>query len=362
MAAADLIAASVQDALKDGPYACSDLVKLTGGTANFVYRATLDTPLSDGSSTIVIKHTEGYVALSPTFTLTSTRCEFEQAVLTALGQLAPSTHADITVLTPHLYHFDVENNTQIYTDLPSSTDLKTYCLTHSLNPQECTRLGNSLGLWAKRFHTWGAAPEQAGVRETMKRNTAMRDLKFQINYSRLLVRIESFPNLLENSRALFEEIGKEVRLEVDGGQGTLIHGDFWSGNVILPNAPFPASPESPLKMFIIDWELSHIGSIAFDLGQMFAELFELKHFKSIDAGTELIAAFMQGYGRLPRDLAFRTAVHFGTHLICWGSSVQGWGTKEQVEKVVEIGRDFVTRAWAGDREWFVGSPLDCLFT
>lgn len=132
-------------------------------------------------------------------------------------------------------------------------------------------------------------------------------------------------------------------------------------SVLLPNAAFPQIETEPLKLFIIDWELSHIGSIAFDLGQMFAELFELKYFKDIDAGTWLIKAFMQGYGPISQDLAFMTTVHFGAHLICWGSSVQGWGTKEQVEKVVEIGRDHVTKGWTRERQWFVGGPLDCLF-
>jgi hypothetical protein len=64
----------VQESLSNGPYACASLTKLSGGTANFVYRGTLITPLHDGTKTIVIKHTEPYVALSPDFKLTSTRC------------------------------------------------------------------------------------------------------------------------------------------------------------------------------------------------------------------------------------------------------------------------------------------------
>jgi len=71
---ANEISMRVQESLKDGPYACTSLSKLSGGTANFVYRGTLAAPLSNGSETIVIKHTEGYVALSPAFKLTSTRC------------------------------------------------------------------------------------------------------------------------------------------------------------------------------------------------------------------------------------------------------------------------------------------------
>jgi thiamine kinase-like enzyme len=114
-------------------------------------------------------------------------------------------------------------------------------------------------------------------------------------------------------------------------------------------------------MFVIDWELSHLSDLAFDLGQMFAELFELKHFKDIDAGVWLIEAFMKGYGKLEDQMAFRTAIHVGVHLICWGSRVQGWGSKEQVEKVVEVGRDFVVKGWEKDRGYFEGTALECLF-
>jgi hypothetical protein len=94
---------------------------------------------------------------------------------------------------------------------------------------------------------------------------------------------------------------------------------------------------------------------------MFAELFELKHFKDIEAGVQLIEGFMDGYGKIDEDLAFKTAIHVGAHLICWGSSVQGWGTKEQVDGVVEAGRGLVVEGWRRNRGFFEGGPLGCLF-
>jgi hypothetical protein len=131
-------------------------------------------------------------------------------------------------------------------------------------------------------------------------------------------------------------------------------------SVLLPDILL-SDAETPVKLFVIDWELSHISSVAFDLGQMFAELFELTHFKDIDAGVWLIEAFMQGYGNIDDDLAFRTAIHVGVHLICWGSRVQAWGTKEQVEEVVGIGRDFVVKGWEKNKDFFDGNALKPLF-
>jgi len=56
---------------------------------------------------------------------------------------------------------------------------------------------------------------------------------------------------------------------------------------------------------------------------------------------------MDGYGNITEDLvrlrlsittharvantnykAFKTAIHTGNHLICWGTGVEGWGTAE----------------------------------
>ena len=156
--------------------------------------------------------------------------EFEESILTALHDLPPVIREDVTVQTPQLYHFFPETDTQIYSDLPSSLDLKHYALKHPLTQAQCLRFGHAIGLWAKEFHSWAAAPEQEKLRENMKGNTAMLELKYQLNYgSRLIDTISVFPEILEGSRTTFEALGKKVRDELDSGEGQLIHGDFWSG-------------------------------------------------------------------------------------------------------------------------------------
>ncbi|KAH7342671.1 kinase-like domain-containing protein [Rhexocercosporidium sp. MPI-PUGE-AT-0058] len=358
----DEMKAKVESRLKDGPYACTSLEKLSGGTANFVYRGTLATPLSDGTKTVVIKHTEGYVAQSPGFKLTTTRCDYEQTILTALSTFPPIKHTNITIQTPTMHLFSASTNTQVYSDLPSSLDLKTYVLTYSstLILPQCRRLGHALGLWTRNFHSWAQADEQKELVESMKGNVAMRDLKFMINYEALVGIVARFPGALKGCVEIFEKVREERRGEIGGDEAVLIHGDFWSGNVLLPNGPIPDSTD-PMTVFIIDWELSQVSSPAFDLGQMFAELFELKHFKNIDAGIWLIEAFMQGYGNIDEKMAFKTAIHVGTHLLCFGSVVQGWGTDEQVEDVVRVGGEWIVKGWEGDRKFFEGGPLGSLF-
>lgn len=56
--------------LSPTPFACSSLTRLSGGTANFVYRGTLS---STGQS-VVIKHTKDHSASNPEFQIDVTRC------------------------------------------------------------------------------------------------------------------------------------------------------------------------------------------------------------------------------------------------------------------------------------------------
>jgi hypothetical protein len=135
----------------------------------------------------------------------------------------------VEITTPKLWLFDGETNTQVYADLPASTELKTYLLTHSLSLPQAKRLGVALGKWTKAFHVWGAAPEQAALRGSMEGNKAMRELKYTINYTTLVATIANFAEILEESRDVFESVAKVTRDEMDGEEGVLIHGDFWSG-------------------------------------------------------------------------------------------------------------------------------------
>lgn len=112
----------------------------------------------------------------------------------------------------------------------------------------------------------------------------------------------------------------------------------------------------------MDWESCQLGLRPLDVGQMIAELYELSLFKDIDEGKWLIEGFAAGYGDIDDGFAYRTALHVGTHLICWGSRVTGWGSEEQVQQVVGKGKELILRAWHKDRAWFEAGDLACLFS
>ena len=116
-----------------------------------------------------------------------------------------------------------------------------------------------------------------------------------------------------------------------------------------------------MPVYIVDWELCHLGPPAIDLGQMVSELYRLWLFKSMPEGKWLIAGFVAGYGYVNDDFSFRTALHVGTHLVAWGTWIAGWGSEAQGEEVVRIGKEVVLRAWGKDRAWFEAGDLACLF-
>ncbi|KAI1801629.1 kinase-like domain-containing protein [Daldinia bambusicola] len=365
------VTAKVIESLKGTPYEASSLDILSGGTANFIYRATLTRPLTGGTTEVAVKHSEDYIASSPDFKLTLSRCRIEEECLKALSAFLIVGNADednsynFIVRTPKFYHFDEGNNTQIQELLGDGIDLKTHTLetVYGSDQEEIKsrslQLGKALGRWLKGFHSWAA--QQPELRATVAANKELQQLKHIINFSWLLDRAKQFPNVLGGAEDVFKEVGKMAAAELeDDSQLQVIHGDFWTGNILLPSVPIQEGVDVPI--FVIDWEMSQIGKPSLDVGQMIAELYELKLYKDKSAGLFMTQGFIEGYGPVTEEFAFRTAIQVGAHLVSFGMSVQGWGSMEQVEECGRLGRDIIIHAWEKDRRWFEESDLACLFS
>lgn len=128
--------------------------------------------------------------------------------------------------------------------------------------------------------------------------------------------------------------------------------------MLLPNAAFEDDQLVPVR--VIDWEMAQVGVRAEDLGQFIAELWQLKLYKDIDAALWIIQGFVDGYGKVDTDFAFRVLIHVGAHLVCFGSTTRGWGTPEQSHNIAKIGRDVLLNAWEKDVKAFAGHDLQCL--
>ncbi|KAJ8133399.1 hypothetical protein O1611_g217 [Lasiodiplodia mahajangana] len=375
------------DQLSQTQYACSAVTKLSGGTANFVYRGELLQPLRGHTdlvspNTVVIKLSTSFAAVNRDFPLDITRCIFEESMLRALAGFphtiaAASCH--IQVKAPRIYSFDRETHTQLLEDFPDTTDLKTILespgLDRILPGSSPESIGHALGSWLSMFHSWASAPAQTTLLTQIGPNQAMRQLKCLITYDSFIEILERHPETIEGYNDTLEDVKAAMKYEFerpvikgDEARG-LIHGDFWAGNVLLPNCSWRGSQTSaqdPNKLFIIDWENTQFGHRAVDVGGILADLYERSHFKDVTVAIRVMRGFMDSYGPLSDEFAYRVAIHAGVHLICWycrrDRNAPLPYPLPKVLAALELGRDWILKAWAKDKSWLQTTVLGPLFT
>ncbi|KAF6814382.1 phosphotransferase enzyme family protein [Colletotrichum sojae] len=160
----------------------------------------------------------------------------------------------------------------------------------------------------------------------------MQSPKHWANYQRLPAAIQRHPSVFQGCEEVFSAIvdqtAKDLKAEADL---RVIHGDFWTGNILLQGQ---LGGSEQAQLFVVDWEMFQLSLTSLDLGQMIAELYQLKLYKNTDADLWLIQSFMRGYGPVSDEFAFRVLLHAGVHLVGFGSTVPGWGAPEQVEQRV----------------------------
>lgn len=133
-------------------------------------------------------------------------------------------------------------------------------------------------------------------------------------------------------------------------------------SVLIPNGP----SQEANQLSVIDWEFAQLGHRSIDVGGMLADLYERKHFRDVDAAIEAMKGFIGGYGRISDDMAFRTCIHAGVHLICWhirrNPSLPLPAPLDKVISALTIGRDLILKGWEKDKVWLESSMLEPLFT
>lgn len=98
---------------------------------------------------------------------------------------------------------------------------------------------------------------------------------------------------------------------------------------------------------------------------MIGDLYERKHLKDVDGVKWIIQAFTDGYGQISDNLAFRTAIHVGVHLIYWcnrqAPTTPLTAPPKRIANAVKLGTDWIVKGWERDRKWFGDSALAPLF-
>ncbi|KAK0703079.1 kinase-like domain-containing protein [Lasiosphaeria miniovina] len=378
-------------------YACSSLTQLSGGSINFLFRGTLldalasvedagGHALTETSETVILKYSTAFLSVNPDFPIDISRSFSEEAMLRALESFHPQASSrslagtDMQVKTPHLYLFTGGNSIiQVHQDLSPSRDFKSILLTAAGQDTDqsfhvfARNTGAALGSWLKAFHEWVDEPTRRALCNAIERNSGpMRKLKYDTSYDTFIPVLEKFPEILDHgtredlqrvkdiaTREFEKPLAGSEHLEASWG---LVHGDFWTGNVLVPE-----HASSPLQdeIFVIDWELAQPGHRAYDLGQMVGDLYERKHFKGVESAFEALQGFASGYGGMTDELAFRTAIHAGVHLIHWynrrAPTAPLDAPPDKVLEAMTTARDWILRGYERDRIWFQTSALSCLW-
>ncbi|KAH8807339.1 kinase-like domain-containing protein [Xylogone sp. PMI_703] len=372
----DALIARILQRFSGTPYACSSLIQLTNGTTNFVFRGTLTHPIEGGAAptaatTVIVKHSTSFAALNKDLPIDIYRCVIEEFMLNALQDFHPSVS---NIRVPRLYFFDEETSTQILEDITGVVDLKTVIVapmtTGLLSESFMNHIGYTLGSWLRDFHSWTSAPSQSNLCAKIENNKAIRQLKYDITFGSFIEVLEQFLEVLGHNKEILKNIKdmatKDLQIEATEeleGWG-IIHGDFWTGNVLLPETK---QPLAETKLFVNDWEFAQFGHRACDIGQMIGDLYERKHFNGVSATIWAIDAFIEGYGAISEEMAFRVAVYTGLHLITWvkrGPPIHmrpAWASRERAVGAVELGMTFILKARDKDKQWFESSVLAGMF-
>lgn len=76
----------------------------------------------------------------------------------------------------------------------------------------------------------------------------------------------------------------------------------------------------------------------------------------------VIEALIEGYGPVDEEMAFRTAIYVGMHVINWYRRVKDKSLPLNIlHHGLCMGRDFLLEVKAGNKEYFLNTPLAGLF-
>ena len=208
------------------------------------------------------------------------------------------------------------------------------------------KVGHQLGTWLGRLHK------------------STKDMNVGDNQTSKFIYRHAHNNLSDalkkygHDPALGDQINDEFGSLLQTDDVCVCHGDFWPGNVLVKT--------SPLKLTIVDWEMTRRGIGATDVGQFTAEAWLLDRFHGRKGLREsFLKAYIAERGQTwGLEDARRTAVHFGTHLAYWPTRVQ-WGSVDDegdtTAECVQLGKQYLEKVRERDWDWFRKGDLSILF-
>ena len=322
---------------------------LTGGTANYVYRATRQ----DGSTSI-FKHAAPYLHSNKDFAFDPARMDYEAHVLEALSlkKTMPERDPSRENLGMHaveLLGYDQEKKLLEIED-GGSRNLKE---AYTDMEFEIPNIGRKLGIWLSLQHTFfhGFLLELPDLDRSGNKNNDIAVKIYRYSYNGLHTALEQFGHDTQLAHRANEEFGSLLATDDE----TVCHGDFWPGNVLVR----PRTSRST-ELTIVDWEMVRRGTTATDVAQFAAEAFLLDRFRG---GKGLLPPFLRAYIHRRVDMkqpnkawVRRMVVHWAVHVAFWPTRVE-WADKEETKKLVDIGVAALEAVLANDWEKVLELPL-----
>ena len=293
-----------------GPFGDPDA--LLGGLLNDAWRIPAE---GAEKGSVVLKVAPPHAADHPEIALDPARIEFEARALQALGP--EGKLADVMnerARAPRLIHSDAERHALVMEDLGARADLATWADTADKTP--ATELGTRLGAFIGRLHAQTLGDDE--IAQAFD-NRAAQTTRKKVQYDAVegLLRELDTPDAGPLG-AVAREVGERF---LKPGR-CLIMGDLWPASILVGE-----TEEGP-HAGVIDWELTHYGNPAQDLGHIGAHVWMLTQDAERAAQRQTLAliltAIYEGYAEaagdaLPEllggDVLIEAAVHAGCEIL-----------------------------------------------
>ena len=261
---------------------------------------------------------------------------------------------------PEIYYYDRNNKVVVMQDV--GTTLKGSLLAGKINSSQAVAIGCALADFATQLHTWSKTQPQ--LCQNVSKHHQATEVYLWAQFSRLGETINMVSGgILDGYQETFDQAYKLMVSEMRNPVGCgIIHGDYRADNILVSQNT-TNSDTGINRLYVIDWELSMVAPVFFDIGQLSAEVFYAYHFQKRPEAIKLLDAFLGAYRGLDsEDTAARckVAIVFGSCLVVWPIRV-GRGTAEEIEEGVKMGAEYIQKGLQGDVNWLQKSILGELF-
>ena len=237
---------------------------LTGGVSNVVLAITTAT------KKLVLKQALAELAVSEKWEADQRRAIVEANAIELFNQLSPAQ-------VPKLVFLDPERFILVLERVPTgSTVWKSDLLAGIINPEVGRLLGKTLAAW----HNYGEATPSVKIK-------FMEDSLFE------QLRIDPFYRFVADKNPQIQVAIRKLINELEGDKTTIVHGDFSPKNIMVSMND---------QVYILDFEVTHVGNPVFDLAFLIAHLlckfFRAEDHLQVKLLTNTASAFVKEYEKL----------------------------------------------------------------